>query len=327
MSGIQHFLTTAFGSNMYLCKIKKSATIIAIQVCILCSCSTGVHHNTRSEVNTASTTDTTTHNDEPIRLQQDIIDNELCLEIKQHLSESRNNTVFVHPGLLFPIPWGMQRARDSGQRIVDKALASSMLEVRSRNSEAMSKRMVSESGKHYFGVHYSMGGAPYVIKAALKAANEASKQLKHRVTYSAILVEPYQFSFLTDAINLDDPHLDQVVVVLSSKNSIFRPDISNASKKILTHNKFHFIYAEEINMKWNHFTFLTQVRSDGIKMDKQARQAKELFDSIAVALASRFDSNQINNMIDHLKTKYATPGGHQINSNWNIANDSASCIL
>ncbi|MES9886408.1 MAG: hypothetical protein ABW140_06310 [Candidatus Sedimenticola sp. 6PFRAG1] len=309
--------------------IKKSATLIVIQVCILCSCSTGIHHNTPSEDHPAPAAATTVHDNKSHRLQQDIIDNELCveIEIRQNLLEAKNNTVFVHPGLLFPIPWGMQRARDSGQRIIDKGLASTMLEVRSRDSEAMYKRMLSESGKHYFGIHYSMGGAPYVMQAALKAASQVSKKLKHHVIYSAILVEPYQFPSLTDAINLDDPHLGQVVVVVSSQNSFFRPDVSKTSKKILTHDKFHFIYAEVINMKWNHFTFLTQVRRNNPKTDKQARQAKELFDSIAVALASRLNSNQISNMIRHLKTKYAAVDGHPIDSGLNMLNESTSCRL
>lgn len=309
----------------FLDKIKWAAIFIVLQAFILNSCSTGIHNYPQSTTQSSLTSETTVESSNSHQSQKNIFERKQCPEIKQNLAEAKNNTVFVHPGLLFPIPWGMQRARDSGNRVVDKGLASNMFEVRSRNSKDMYKRMLTESGRHYFGIHYSMGGAPSVIKAAIKAARLASNKLQHHITYSAILVEPYQFPLLIEEINLDDPHLGQVIVVISSQNSIFRPDISRASNKILTNNKFHFIYAEEINMKWNHFTFLSQVRSNNHKNDKNIVQAKELFDSITFALASKLNSNQINNMIHNLKINYSSTNENNTNSNPVLTSYSTSC--
>ena len=241
---------------------------------------------------------------------------EHCLNPGSNKLEQQENTVFVHPGWIFILNWGGDRAKDAGLLLVRDGFAGSILEVRSRKADEIYERMISEAGTHYLGVHYSMGGSPWVLKEVLDATEGASNSLNKHIVYSPILVEPFQFSSLAESIDLDNPHLGDMIIVVSDNFSFLRPNIKGASEETLEHAKLHFMYAEDFGLNWGHFSFLSDLRRSKNKSRVKNIRALELFHTVVTAIQTKLTSNEIDILLAHLKIKYAYEDGRNIYRNW-----------
>ncbi len=219
-------------------------------------------------------------------------------------SLQKTTTIMVHPGLLFAIDWGGQRALDVGQALVVRGFADRVLEVRSRKKEPMAKQMLADGGGEFVGIHYSMGGSPSVLQAALEAAEEVSKKVGVDVGYSAIMVDPFALSDLESVVDPDNPYLRRVFVVLSNQYMPFRPDPSGLSRRVTDNPKFHFVYAEEFGVLWNHFSFLTDVKN-AERETRDAKRGREIFDQLLLGLFGRLEGDEVEQKLYNLKLNYA----------------------
>lgn len=239
-----------------------------------------------------------------------------CLDPELIGFADRKNTLFVHPGWIFVINWGGGRAMDAGLLLVQDGYAGSVFEVRSRKAADIYERMLNDPGSRHLGLHYSMGGSPKVLQAALEAAADASKVLNNHIIYSPILIEPFNFSSLAEFIELDDPHLGNIIVVISGDYSFLRPNINSASDKILEHSKLNFIYAEDFGLEWGHFSFLSDVRNSETEPGTKHDRAIEIFHALATVLQANVKTTDIKILLAHLKVKYAYEDGREIRRAW-----------
>ena len=227
-----------------------------------------------------------------------------------HVSATQN-TIMVHPGLLLLVDWGGQRALDVGHSLVEQGYAERILEVRSRMKAPMLEQMVKDGGGDYVGIHYSMGGAPKVLKAAVDAAAQVSSEHGVDTQYSAIMVDPFALGLLEKRINPDSAHLKQVFVILSNRYMPLRPDPSLLSSRVMQHPKFHFIFAEEYGVRWNHFTFLTDVKNDQ-RSTQNAQRGREIFEQVLQGAFGGLPSDVIASNLQHLRLRYARQDGRSL---------------
>jgi len=303
-------------TNCVLLPIKYRAEFIYIVffTVFLCGCTSGRYYPTHSPENISLEQESTLR--EKISHTLEHKDVQQCLDPGLIGYEQRKNTVFVHPGWIFIINWGGGRARDAGLLLVRDGFAGSILEVRSRETAEIYERMINDSGSRYLGLHYSMGGSPKVLQAALDAAVDASELLNNHIIYSPILIEPHNFSSLPEFIELDNPHLGNIIVVVSGDNSFLRPNINGASDEILRHPKLNFLYAEDFGLDWGHFSFLSDIRNSEIETGIKHDRAIEIFHALATLLQANVKTNDIKILLAHLKVKYAFEDGRDIQRAW-----------
>lgn len=239
-----------------------------------------------------------------------------CLAPELNINEHLQNTIFIHPGWMFIIDWGGGLARDAGLLLVRDGFAGSILEVRSRESEEIYDRMLDDSGSRYLGLHYSMGGSPKVLQTALKATENASKELNKQIIYSPILIEPFNFSSIAKIVELGNPHLGNIIVVVSDDYSFLRPNIGGKSSKALEHPKLNFIYAEDFGLNWGHFSFLSDIRNSATKTGLKYDRAIEIFHAVAILSQANVEPNHIKILLAYLKVKYAYEDDREIQKSW-----------
>lgn len=236
------------------------------------------------------------------------------------------NTVFIHPGLLMlGIDWGGQRALDTGRLMVREGYAGTTLEIRTRRGEPIYQRMLEEPGDRFIGIHYSMGGAPQTLASALQATARASRVREQQLVYSPLLVEPYNFAHLHESVDLDDPHLGHVLMLVSSGNSLLRPNVSAAPARVLKHPKLHIIYPEEFGLHWDHFSVLTDLREADGSDEPRHRRALELFHTIMDSLLAGGDGQRIDSRLARLKLRYARQDRRPVDPQWYAQSATAPC--
>ena len=220
-------------------------------------------------------------------------------------------TLFIHPGLMLLIDWGGDRALDVGQYLVEQGVADSLYELRSRAQQPMLDQMLKAGGGDFVGLHYSMGGTPMVVKKALDAAKLATESTGVMTRYTAVMVDPFGLKYLEQRIDLDNPHLREVYVVLSGEHSLLRPDPSSLSAYLKDHPKVHLLFAEEFGVDWNHFSFLSDVRNphrDGV----EAERSRVIFDAIVDGAFRHQGVGQNHQRFYDLKLRFAKEDQRQV---------------
>lgn len=224
----------------------------------------------------------------------------------------KKSTLLIHPGLLMGIDWGGERALTVGRMLVKEGYAADVLEVRSREKEPMYLQMLDDGGGEFVGLHYSMGGSPSVLQAALDAAQEVTLQTGQLTAYTAIMVDPFALAQLDKIVDPENPHLIHAYIVLSNRFMPFRPDPSGLSAGTMQHKKFTFIFAEEFGVHWNHFSFLTDVRSDNLEDDLDTKRGKEIFSEVLKGAFGQSEAQQVDRALERLKQQYAKEDGRTV---------------
>lgn len=238
----------------------------------------------------------------------------------------RNNTVFVHPGLLMlGIDWGGQRAVDTAKRMVRDGYAGRLLEIRSRQGEPVHRRMLEDEGSRFLGIHYSMGGAPETLARVLEATARAGRERHAALRYSPLMIEPFGFERLHEHVDLDSPLLGRLVVMVSSASSLLRPDIDGAPPSVLNHPRLHIVRAEDFGLNWNHFSVLTDLREADGSDEPRHRRAIELFHTVMEALGGELDDAEIDGRLARLKLRYALADGRMVDPAWLRQLQTAAC--
>ena len=218
--------------------------------------------------------------------------------------ERKKSTLMIHPGLMMGIDWGGERALTVGRMLVKEGYAADLLEVRSRQKEPMYLQMLDDGGGEFVGVHYSMGGSPSVLQAALDAAEDVTLQTGQLTAYTAIMVDPFALAQLDTLVDPANPYLKHVYIVLSNRFMPFRPDPSGLSASTMQHTKFTFVFAEEFGVHWNHFSFLTDVKSDE-QDDQDTLRGKAIFAQILQGAFGQVDHQAVKKSLERLKHQYA----------------------
>lgn len=281
---------------------------------LLASCSSGRHSSQERIQDVQADTELSSVTVAAILQPHDSSD---CDRDAAELAPNDRNTVFVHPGLLlFGLDWGGHRAVDTGLLLVREGYGGNILEVRSRQAGPVYQRMLEDVGTRFLGIHYSMGGEPRILANALQASAQASKARQQTLIYNPFLVEPFGFASLYEQVDLDSPHLGQTVVLVSSDNATFRPDIEAAPSQVLNHPKLHIIYPSDYGLQWDHFSVLSDLRESADSSEPKHRRAYELFQVLAESMLIGLESRQLDSRLARLKLRYALEDKRPLQPQW-----------
>jgi hypothetical protein len=236
------------------------------------------------------------------------------------------NTVFVHPGLLLSArDWDFSLAGDAGLLLVQEGLAGAVLELRERTGARMQQRMLEDPGTRFVGLHYSMGGRPALVQSGVLAARRASLARGRPLRYSPLLVDPVDTESFGEALDMDDPRLGEVFIVVSRDFAYLRPDIKSASRALLAHPKTHVLYAEDYGARWGHFGFFTDATGAAGASGAAAGRAGELLRFIVRASARGADGAAVEAGLAYYKVKYAAEDGRPVAARWLEQARSLAC--
>ena len=246
--------------------------------------------------------------------QTDLVGPWLREQVKD--SPHSGNTIFVHPGLIMFIDWGGGRAVDSGEYLVSSGFGQDFLEVRSRKAMPLYERMAGESGQNYLGLHYSMGASPMVLAQCLAAAEKASRETGTHIRYSPIMAEPHDFAKVGKFVDLDNPHLGNIICIISSDFAFLRPGVTSYPEWFLRHPKVHLVYADDMGVSWSHFSFLGQVRKQTDNPDEEHVRARHLLDTVASTLLLDLKPGEVKAILDYCMVMYAMEDRREIVDIW-----------
>jgi len=218
-------------------------------------------------------------------------------------NEKSRLSLFSHPGLIFGIDWGGSRAYDAGLELIKAGYYKNIIIIRSRKGSPIYHQMMTDGNTSYLGIHYSLGGAPEVLKEAVKATEKASYKLNKNLVYNAILVDPYGYSNLLDYIDIDSQSVGTIFVIVSSDYSFLRPSMENIPTSLLNHKKIHYIYPDEFGLTWDHFGFLSAVKDIGEK-NANALKIKDIFYLLVNAIHFQANSIEIESGLQDLRDEF-----------------------
>jgi hypothetical protein len=123
------------------------------------------------------------------------------------------NTIFVHPGLLLlNLNWDKSLAVDTAGLLIKHGYAKDFLELRDRDTTRIGDRMQKDPGTRFIGLHYSMGGQPQLLAAALASVEQARRESGKDLVYSPILVDPFDIEHVNTLLDVNAPHLGQIFI-------------------------------------------------------------------------------------------------------------------
>ena len=176
-------------------------------------------------------------------------------------SINHENTVFVHPGLLLlGFNWDQSLAVEAGNILAVQKITGRVLELRDRDPLPIYHHALNDPGTEFIGIHYSMGGRPDILRGSLDAIKKASRDRKIPLRYHAILFDPFGISDMRDHLDIDEPELGYVFILLSAEYSFLRPGIRDLPKSFADSGKLIFVFAEDFKENWNHFGMLHAFR-------------------------------------------------------------------
>lgn len=225
-------------------------------ICVLSSCSAGRIEQPRL---------IPTENFDGIRVVQTLNNSPSTCFPKITASERRSinheNTVFVHPGLLLlGFNWDQSLAVEAGNILAEQKMTGRMLELRDRDPLPIYHHALYDPGTEFIGIHYSMGGRPDILRGSLDAIKKASRERQIPLRYHAILFDPFGISEIRDHLDINEPELGYVFILLSAEYSFLRPGIHDLTKAFADSGKLIFVFAEDFKESWNHFGMLHAFR-------------------------------------------------------------------
>lgn len=226
------------------------------------------------------------------------------------------NSIFAHPGLLMLIDWGGGRAEDATDTLIRAGYGRQTVKVTNRDAKAVYTTAMAETGTHYLGLHYSMGGAPETVAASVKSIEQASRDRGTTIRYHPILVDPVRATLLLANLDTSSPHLGDIFLVVSSKYSFLRASISDTPSAQFPTDKIHVITSEDFGVNWGHFSFLSDVRSEKDKASGDVGRSKEIFSLIFAMAVADLPATDIDFVLDYLRAKYAIEDGRQPKTAW-----------
>lgn len=209
-------------------------------------------------------------------------------------SVNRQNTIFVHPGLLSSgLDWDSSLAVDAGARLIAEGFGRQLAVLQERDAEPIYRHAVGDPGTQFVGIHYSMGGRPDILRNSLDSIKRASEARGVALRYHALLFDPFGISDIGAWINIDEPELGYVFILLSSENSFLRPGIQGLPHAFARSRKVVFVYSESFGEDWGHFGMLTAYRNRDLDGHEQEQKVKALFEGM-LALALRGDGTSFS---------------------------------
>jgi hypothetical protein len=262
--------------------------------------------------------------DRDLIIEKNVLDDILAMAIESrcgvlnsNTSLDKLNTIFIHPGILLPlIDTDGRRAAETGELLVAEGYGKAIREVRSRSAEPMRQQMTSDPGANFLGIHYSVGGSPNMLSKALSATEQASHERGQVLTYAPLLVEPYEFKNILRFVDLDSPYLGQIIVMVSSDNSLYRPNITAAPPEVTSHPKLHFVYPEDYGLQWDHFSILTDMRQSQDREKEKYYRAHILLLTIVGSVLGNVSSAKIESQLALLKIRFAINDQRPVNKKW-----------
>ena len=194
--------------------------------------------------------------------------------IREPGQANRQNTVFVHPGLLLlNMDWDHSLAMEAGKFLQRQGLAAEPLEIRDREAKSMLPSLRSAPGTQFIGIHYSMGGKPEVLRHSYDVVRSAGQALRKPLRYHAIMIDPYGIASADELIDFNRPEVGYVFILVSSEYSFLRPSVAKFPAAALASGKIHFIFAEDLGETWGHFDMLTALRDSQFSEDQSSNKA------------------------------------------------------
>lgn len=203
-------------------------------------------------------------------------------------SINRNNSLFVHPGLLLSnLDWDRSLAMEAGDFLRDKSYSTRIIEVRDRSANTVRQKMLEDPGVEFVGIHYSMGGNPHYLRASIEATREAGIIRGTQLRYHAIMIDPSGIGDIESILDVETPEIGYIFVILSSERSMLRPSVQGFSQKLLDSGKVYVMHAEDFGEDWNHFGMLEALRTFKNGETSSGRKVEALLEyMVAVALGS-----------------------------------------
>lgn len=203
-------------------------------------------------------------------------------------STNRSNSIFVHPGLLLlGFNWDQSLAVEAGSILAAQNMTGKMIELRDRDPLQIYQHSVKDPGTDFIGIHYSMGGRPDILRGSLDAIKKASQERQIQLRYHAILFDPFGISNIGDHLDINEPELGYVFILLSSEYSFLRPGIHDIPKSFADSGKLFFVFAEDFDESWGHFGMLHAFREHYINDPHLpgGKKMRSLFNTmVAIAL-------------------------------------------
>jgi hypothetical protein len=261
--------------NLCLSTIKFVVSVIAL-VTFLSGCSTGRIEQSRLVPGSQI---------EEIRIASRI-QNTQCFDATPTIPENspeRQNTIFIHPGLLLlGLNWDHSLAVEAGTILKEERLAGEILEIRNREVTPIYEHALTDAGSQFIGIHYSMGGRPDLISASLDAIKKAAITRNTPLRYHAILVDPFSIADIENHIDINRPEMGYLFILLSSEFSFLRPSIRDFPPKFIKSGKVFFVNAEDFGENWGHFGMLYDLREQHFYNPKHVggRKMRALFQAM-----------------------------------------------
>ena len=178
-----------------------------------------------------------------------------------HDAVNRKNTLFIHPGLLlFGLNWDRSLAVEAGSILAEQRFAGKVREIGNRDTTTIYDHAINDPGTDFIGLHYSMGGRPDIIRGSLDAIKNAAKFRGIPLRYHAILFDPFLIADVGALIDINEPELGYIFILLSSEYSFLRPRVVDISKSFLNSGKLIFVLSEDYDENWGHFGMLSAFR-------------------------------------------------------------------
>lgn len=159
---------------------------------------------------------------------------------------------------------------------MEDGFGAAILELRTRSAIPIRDRAMKDPGTQFVGIHYSMGGHPELLGESVKAIKVASSARGQPLRYHAILVDPFGITDIEAHVDLQDPAVGNIFILLSAENSFLRPGIREFPNKAVASGKVHFIYAEDFGESWDHFGILTSLKESRANQTKTSDSVKAL---------------------------------------------------
>lgn len=237
------------------------------------------------------------------------------MPVSQSLSDDSKNSIFVHPGMLWP-----SDSKDAGlafaggQWIVQHGYAAQIQGVPDRDPERMVPIMAKEPGTRFIGLHYSLGGRADLVARSVAATAQASAMSGRQRVYFPILIDPASFSTVGDSLDMDSPSLGQMFVLVSEEGSAWRTPITSVSRSVLDHPKTHLLYAEDFGLNWGHFGVLEDLTAAQPSLAQ--RRVRDVLAIIARGITAGANATTIEAQLDALKIDYARADDRPVLVGW-----------
>lgn len=197
------------------------------------------------------------------------------------LDLNRRNTLFAHPGLMsVNLHWDKGMTVNSAELLQRHGWAGRTLEIRDRDGDEIYQRALADPGDQFVGLHYSMGGHPNVLRESLQAVQKAGARRNQPLRYHAILVDPFAISEIGHYVDIDQPELGYLFILLSSDFSFLRPSVADIPQAFIDSGKVYFVYSEDFDENWGHFDMLSTLLESGKNTDHSSRKLSQLFDTM-----------------------------------------------